>query len=175
VIAVMGMAALALWMGRAPSTSAWARLAASAAGDHRYCALQHALDEAPISLEEAAQRYDPRYRRIRELVEASIPVRDGDVEVLGAHACVFQGRRFAHVVVRRRNHVVSVLVTETGQRARTATPSPVIACGPADGFQVACSSAGGYSLFVVSDMTGGEHLELARGLSASVQEFLAGA
>ena len=66
-----------------------------------------------------------------------------------------QGRRFAHVVVRRGTHVVSVLVTDMAPRPRRASRSSVAACGPADGFQVACSSAGGYGVFVVSDMQSG--------------------
>jgi anti-sigma factor RsiW len=38
VIVLIGIATVVLWNGRAPSTIDWARLAAHAAGDHRYCA-----------------------------------------------------------------------------------------------------------------------------------------
>jgi anti-sigma factor RsiW len=175
VVLVIGLGWALMWVVRAPSTIDWAGLAAHAAGDHRYCALQHALDEAPIPLEEAARRYDPRYGRIREVVETSGPVRDGDVEVLGAHACIFKGRRFAHVVVRRRDRVMSILVTEADVGQSVAAPSAVTACGPADGFQVACSGAGGYTVFVVSDLSPDEHLTLARALSTSLHHYLTGA
>jgi anti-sigma factor RsiW len=176
VVLVIGLGWLLMWAIRvSPPTIEWARLAAHAAGDHRYCALQHALEEAPISLEEAARRYDPKYGRVQEVVEASGPVRDGDVQLLGAHACVFQGRRFAHVVVRRRDHVLSILVTGADERQPVASASAVVACGPADGFQVACSRAGGYTVFVVSDLAPTEHLALARALSTPLQQYLAGA
>jgi hypothetical protein len=89
-VLVVGIALGWAWWRVASSESfeAWAKLAAHAAGDHRYCALQHALDEAPISLEEAARRYDPRYAHVREVVERSAPVREGDIEVVGAHAAL---------------------------------------------------------------------------------------
>ena len=102
----------------------------------------------------------------------SQPVRDGDVTLLAAHACIFQGRRFAHVVVKRNEHVLSILVTAGGERNSATSLSLVTACGPADGFQVACSTAGRYVVFVVSDLTPAEHLTLARALSASLHRYL---
>jgi hypothetical protein len=162
-----------IWLLRSGSpTIDWARLAVHAAGDHRYCALQHALDEAPISLEEAAHRYDPMYGGLQEVIEASGPVRAGDVVLLGAHACVFQGRRFGHVVVKCGDHVVSILVMDADDRSATARASTVAACGPAAGFQVACSTAGGRMVFVVSDLPQTEHLTLARALSTPLHRYL---
>lgn len=54
------------------------------AGGRRYCALEHALEEAPIPLEDAARLYNRRYRSVREAVAESAAVRSGDVEILGA-------------------------------------------------------------------------------------------
>jgi anti-sigma factor RsiW len=173
IVLVAGLGWGVMWMvGSGSATIDWARLAVHAAGDHRYCALQHALDEAPISLEEAARRYDPMYGGLQQVIETSEPVRAEDVVLLGAHACVFQGRRFGHVVARRGDHVVSILVTDADDRSRAARVSTVAACGPADGFQVACSTAGGRLVFVVSDLPQTEHLTLARALSTPLHRYL---
>ena len=148
----------------------WARFAAHAAGDHRYCALQHALEEPPISLEEAARRYDSAYGGLREVVEASAPVRGGEAVVVGAHACVFEQRRFGHVVIRSDGHLVSVLVTAGEGPAVKATP--IQSCGRADGFETACARAGRYVVFVVSDLDSAQTLALAAGVLAPVQNHL---
>lgn len=76
------------------ASKALAALAGHAAGDHRDCALHPALEEPPISLEEAARRYSPIYAPLRDVIAQSGPVRDGTAEILGAHWCVFKGRSF---------------------------------------------------------------------------------
>ena len=150
--------AVAIYTLRTPPADSvtldWARLAAHAAGDHRFCALQHALEEPPISLEDAARRYDPAYGGLREVVEASTPVRGGEAVVVGAHACVFERRRFGHVVLRRDGHLLSVLVTAGEGPAVKATP--ILSCGRADGFETACARAGRHVVFVVSDLGSGQ-------------------
>ena len=166
--------AVAIYTLRTPPADSvtldWARLAAHAAGDHRFCALQHTLEEPPISLEEAARRYDPAYGGLRDVVEASTPVRGGEAVVVGAHACVFEQRRFGHVVLRRDGHVLSVLVTAGEGPAVKATP--ILSCGRADGFETACARAGRHVVFVVSDLDPAQNLALAAGLLAPVQDHL---
>jgi anti-sigma factor RsiW len=147
-------------------------LVAHATGDHRDCALHHALEEAPISLEEAALRYGPVYASLRTAVADSALVRSGDVEVLGAHSCVFEGRRFAHVVVRRRGHVVSILLTPIDW-AQSVEPTHADVCPSSDGFRVACFSARGHAGFVVSDLSDEENLALAHELAPLLQAYLA--
>jgi anti-sigma factor RsiW len=174
-VVLAGAAAVyALWDGPGGRpTVVWARMAAHAAGDHRYCALQHALEEPPISLAEAAQRYDSVYGRLREVVEASAPVRDGEAVVVAAHSCVFDRRRFAHVVIRRGGRVLSVLVTSgDGPPVRATAVAP---CGSADGFQMACAGAGRHVVFLVSDLGADETLAVAAGFLPAVQDHLEGA
>ncbi|MEO7275489.1 MAG: hypothetical protein ABIX28_15335 [Vicinamibacterales bacterium] len=149
--------------------SALATLAAHAAGDHRHCALHFALDEAPIPLAEAARLYDPGFAGVREAVEASPAVRDGSMEIVAAHSCIYQGRRFAHVVLRRRDEIVSVLVArESGIEA----PARPAACTVEAGLSVACTQARGYRLFVVSALPGPENVAMARLLTPALQDRL---
>ncbi len=146
-------------------------LAAHAAGDHQHCALDHALAEAPIPLEEAARRYNAAYAGLRQIVDQSEPVRTGVIEVMAAHWCVLDGRPFAHVVVRRAGHTVSLLLTPV-DRAE-ATQAEAAMCPPAGGFNVACFDVRGHAAFVVSDLNDLDNLDLARALAPALQAYLA--
>ncbi|MBA3297248.1 MAG: zf-HC2 domain-containing protein [Acidobacteria bacterium] len=152
-------------------SAALSALTAHAAGDHRYCALEHALDEPVITLEEAARRYNPIYASLRDVVAQSGAVRDGRVEILGAHWCVFRGRQFGHVVAKHSGRVVSILVTPTGETS--APGSQAASCESSDGLQVACFDAPGHGVFVVSDLAEGELLQFARSLAPALQAYLA--
>lgn len=156
--------------GSAPSAAVSA-LAGHAAGDHRYCALEHALDEPVITLDEAARRYNPVYASLKDAVAQSAAVREGGLEILGAHWCVFKGQPFGHVVARRGSDVVSILVTPTGLAA--ARGSSVAACRFADGLQVACFDARGHGVFVVAGLPEDDVLQLARRLAPVLQAYLA--
>src|SRR4029077_11423015 len=86
-------------------------LARAAVGDHKNCALQFRLAEKPISLDEAAQRYGPAYRVLEHLPPNDVMTTAGPAHVLERHACVYGGRRCAHIVFEYRGERVSLLVT----------------------------------------------------------------
>src|SRR5262249_7444505 len=95
------------WLGG----TRFAELARAAAGDHQNCAVRFTLKEPPIALEEAAQRFDRAYASLVTFGPSPTRLAQGDLTVLERHACVFDGRRFAHIVLRYRGNLVSVLVT----------------------------------------------------------------
>ena len=147
--------------------SAWRRsrmatLAASAAGDHQNCAIKFNLRERPISLEDAARQFDPAYGRL-----TSVPI-PSDATVLARHSCVFEGRRFGHVVFRYHDRVVSLLVT-TGNGSGEAEATIVQADSP---LNVASFDAGTHAVFVVSDLPARETLAIAQTLSTPVRKAL---
>jgi hypothetical protein len=149
-------------------------LAKSAVADHRDCAIHFRLAEKPIDLEVAGQKYDPVFINLTKAVlsQGSIPF---DAEFVEAHSCVFEGRRFAHIILRYHGHLVSFLVTEIGdpgEKKRTTSPTlaqpQVIACSQFDGYKVSCFQTARHAVFVVSDMPEGENLALTRALEPSV-------
>lgn len=161
-------AAVAVLGGGLVARDAWRRsrlatLAVSAAGDHQNCAIKFNLRERPIDLEEAATRFDPAYRAL-----ASIAPPAGST-VLNRHSCVFEGRRFGHVVLRYEDHVVSLLVTSGGGSSGTA-PAIVQIGGT---MHVASFDAGAHAVFVVSDLAAADTLGLAQALSDPVRRALA--
>src|SRR5262249_32878884 len=119
VVVGVGLAGMLWWTSRLMRDR---ELAAVAVGDHRNCALHFTLAEKPTSLAEAAQRYDAAYRILEELPPAEILTSSGTARVLERHSCVYAGRRFAHVVLRYREKVVSLLVTSGGDGVSTSVP-----------------------------------------------------
>lgn len=139
-----------------------AALAAGAAGDHQNCAIKFNLTERPIPLDEAARRYDPAYAT---LVSLALPAH----AVLERHSCVFEGRRFAHIVFKHDGHVVSLLVT-AGEGDAGADPAMVATAGP---LRVAAFDVGRHAVFVVSDLPDRDTLGVAQSLAGSVRAALA--
>ena len=151
-----------------------------ATGDHRNCAVEHRLAEAPISLEEAGQRYDRAYINLARAVTSRLE-QASELEFIGAHACIFEGRRFGHVVLKRHGRLVSLLVTDLERPAAlagqaTAEPNPqrqIISCSEAEGYQVSCFETARHAVFIVSDLSESENLAVARALAPSISEHIA--
>jgi hypothetical protein len=153
-----------LFIRSSNSRSRLAALAREAAGDHQNCAVKFNLAERPIPLAEAGRRYGAPYTA---LATFSLPALDGPLETLDRHACVYQGRRFGHVVFRYRESLTSLLVTEA-----TPPTAPEIESndsGPA----VASLPAGHFLGFVVSDLDPQDVLRLAQTLADPLSQHLA--
>ena len=141
-----------------------ATLAREAAGDHQYCAVKFSLAERPISLEDAGKQYGAFYAA---LATFEAPAVDGPLELLERHACVYQGRRFGHVVFRYRGALTSLLVTD-------AAPPPAPELEPADsGPAVASFPAERFVGFVVADLDRQHVLRLAQAFAAPLAQHLA--
>ena len=124
------------------------------------------------------------FRHVCLLAEPGTPpkvVIDEAIELVMAHACVFKGQWFGHIVVRHRGRLVSLLVTRLEDSSGIATgkeklpkdsAAQVIACSTAGGFQISCFRTAQHGVFVVSDLEEGENLALARRLAPSLYEHI---
>lgn len=153
-------------------------LARDAAGDHRDCAVQFKLPEQPISLDAAADRYDVVFRRLDEAPPAQLATAGGPIRVVDRHSCIFEGRRFAHIVLDYQGHTISLLVT--GEKrlrigdGRSAGPPDLTWLAPIEGFTVASFNAAAHTVFVVGDLDRSGLRPVAEALLASVFRPLAG-
>jgi anti-sigma factor RsiW len=153
-----------LFMRHSNSRSRLALLAREASGDHQNCAVKFNLSERPIRLEEAGRRYGPPYAA---LATFEPPAVDGSLEMLERHSCVYQGRRYGHVVFRYRGALTSLLVTD-------GTPPATPELEPNDsGPAVASLSAGRFLGFVVADLDRPSVLRLAQTLTDPLSRHLA--
>ena len=88
--------------------------------------------------------------------------------MLERHSCVYDGRRFAHIVLRYRGALVSVLVTPD-RLARVPSELAV------DGTRVSSFRAGRFAAFVVSSGSERETREIAAAVAGPVKSVLVGA
>lgn len=158
---------------------AWRQLTNEAVGDHHNCALDFRLQEEPISLKEAAAKYGEFNRDLDKTVKASLTSiftekqsngETGKITFYEAHSCVYQGKRFAHVILLYRNRRVSVLVTEANLPGE---PSEGIHSeATAGGMLAARFRTAKHVVFVVSDLTAAENLTIAQKLSPAVRRHI---
>ena len=153
-----------LFVRHSSSRSRLALLAREAAGDHQNCAVKFNLSERPIPLEEAARRYGAPYAALSTFVPPAV---DGPLELLERHSCVYQGRRFGHVVFRYRSAITSLLVTDgappTGPELEPNDVGPAVASLP----------AGRFVGFVVAGLDRQQVLRLAQTLAEPLSRHLA--
>ena len=153
-----------LFVRNSTARSRLATLAREAAGDHQNCAVKFTLAERPISLDVARSRYGAPYGALSTFVPPAV---DGTLEMLERHACVYQGRRFGHVVFRYRGAVTSLLVTD-------GAPPPVAELEPTDsGPAIASLKAGRFVGFIVADLDRQHVLHLAQALAEPLSQHLA--
>ena len=138
-------------------------IAAQAAGDHQNCAVKFALSERPISLEEAAARYDAAYARLRTVPPDEVTTAAGALHVADRHSCVFQNRRFGHVVFRLDQHLVSLLMT----RDDAARSAGLEQLPPVNGLSIASFRAADHVIYIVSDLQQPAFRDVAQSLAAT--------
>ena len=163
--------------------AAMAEISRTAAGDHANCAIKFQLPEKPIPLEEAGLKYDRAYLNLAEVVNARLAELSGNIQLVESHSCVFDGRRFAHMVLRDHGSLVSLLVTDLSdpevgngtKRSVSDGTQQVVACPEFEGYEVACFKTASHAIFLVSDLAQGENLAVARLLAPSVYSHVSNA
>ncbi len=155
-----------------------AEAAELAAGDHRDCAIDYKLAEEPIPLEEAGRRYDRAYINLASAVMSQQKQLAGKVQFVEAHSCVFNGKRFGHIILKEGNHLVSVLVTDLDNAPAeiAAQTSPearqAIVDSSVEGYQVSYLATAKHGIFIVSDLEAARNSQIAGILVPSVYEHV---
>jgi len=150
-------------------------LARDAIGDHRNCALKYRLARPPVPLEEAAQRFDSAYRLLISAPPDDIPTPDGPARVVERHSCEYGAHRFAHVILRYRGRVVSLLVTanDGATAIDSAEAIPQVIGRPIDGLSVVSVNGSRHAVMLVSDLEDNQLTQLARVVSLPLAQRLA--
>ena len=151
-------------------------LARDAIGDHWNCALKNRTVRTPVPLEEAAQRFDSVYRVLLKAPPDEISTPAGPARVFDRHSCAFGTRRFGHVVLHYRQHVVSLLVTADDERpagvTRRADLTPQLHGRPVVGLSVASIRGTRHAILLVSDLEGPELTQLSTAVSVPLVDQL---
>jgi len=155
-------------------------LARAAVGDHLNCALHFRLAEKPITLDEAARRYDIAYRVLETLPPNDLITGGGTAHVLERHSCVYGGRRFAHIVLDYRGTRVSLLVTAAdGSAGGPTIPGDVLphvtAPDRIDAMSVVSFRTSRHMVFVVGDVPQADLAKLADAVAGPLYRGMEGA
>lgn len=153
---------------------AWNELSGQAVGDHKNCAVKFNLSERPISLDEAAKKFGRINKDIDKTVFEATKTAFSDkpasrIELLEAHSCIFGGRRFTHIVMRRQGKVISVLVTDTDLPAEANAPLTDHTDGV---LNAAGFSIGRHAFFIVSDMDAADNTAVARAIFPAMRRHI---
>jgi anti-sigma factor RsiW len=168
--AVAAVLVIAAGVGQFLRTRGIDLVARDAVGDHQNCAIQFRLAEKPISLEDAAARYDRSFRLLQETPSDDWNIPIGPVHVVDRHSCVFQGRRFAHIVLQFQGQIVSLLVTGSDGQATesingTDRVPHLVGLTSNDGFQVVSFEIRGHIVFLVGRLEEDQLRQVAQSLS----------
>jgi hypothetical protein len=151
----------------------------AAVGDHQYCAVAYRLTERPIPLARAAQVYDDPVDRPLDTVQpAPAQLPGGPVRILERHSCVFEGRRFAHIVLQYKRELISLVVTPDDRWLRHVPGASSPAGGsiatlpPVDGYHVAAFRGPDHAVFVISTLDDNDLREVARSMAGPVSRAL---
>lgn len=151
--------------------ASWQELTNNAVGDHENCAVDYKLKEDPITLDQAAAKYGEFERGLDKVVTAALEINsrsnsDFQLRLIEAHSCIFEGRRFSHIVLKQGNNLISVLVTNT------ETPlgqGEVVTASYEANVSSAGMSFGRHAMFVVSNLSENENAQLAKTLGRSMR------
>jgi hypothetical protein len=153
---------------------AWREITAFAVGDHENCALEFRLKENPITLDEAAKKYGEFNKDLdKAVIEPLHEVFPGrtsnEINLLEAHSCIFEGRRFAHVVLSRQNHIISVLVTDFTPPGEF---TDAIVDQPTGNLRTARFNTKHHAVFVVSNLSATENLLIAKTINSNLRQHI---
>jgi anti-sigma factor RsiW len=112
------------------------------AADHVSCALSYPSD-AVYDPDRAAQNLAPPFERIVDAVGRS----HGVYHVIDAHMCPYNGRNYAHVVIRGDGQTLSLFAERAGRGALPDTPTTVL---PGDALDVHATTRLGYRISAVA-------------------------
>lgn len=146
-----------------------------AAGDHQNCAVKFALQEKPISLKEAAERYDAAYAQLVTTPPDTVRTAAGVLRIADRHSCVFGGRRFGHVVFRLDDHVVSVLMTQDEPTSASSKDDvrQLSWLPRMNGLGMASLHTTGHVVYIVSDLQDADFRVVAQALAQPVSQLAA--
>ncbi len=83
---------------------------------------------------------------------------DDNLELVEKHDCIFYGKAYTHTIMRNGAKLISILKTASDPDGQ----SGVIVSTPMDNFQIAEFESDNHAVFVISDLTEAENLQIAR-------------
>lgn len=144
-------------------TNGLTQLSLLAAGNHKDCALEKLKKWEAMSKQDYSEK-----AAFSEMVEKPLQAKFSEsVEMLHVHDCIYEGKEFTHVILRKDGHIMSVFVDKSDSMPANVSTTAQIMCEKENGLQVATFLKNNQAIFVISDLSEAENLSAARTLSDS--------
>jgi len=144
--------------------------------DHIECAINHKMKDKQFTPEQMTERLGPKYAALVNVLEQKVP---NTYSVVVGHHCTFNGREYVHLIMRRGDETVSVILTQKQEAGfnpaneqSNKSADKAIYSSKVRGYDVASFETNGYLAFVVSNGGKTESVKLASELAPSVRDFL---
>lgn len=144
-------------------TKALTQISLLAVGNHKDCALEKLQMWESMSKQDYAEKA-AYTEKVAKPLRAKF---SENIEMLHAHDCIFEGKEFSHVILRKEGHIISVFVDKSDVLPDDNSASTIIS-EQENGLQVASFEKSKKAIFVISDMSETENLSAARVLSNSL-------
>ncbi len=145
--------------------------------DHVHCALDNEVKKDFFTFEKVPAAVRTEYVELISSVKRQV----GDNYEVAAHNCAVDGREFIHVILKRGENVLSLVMTKgNGERFESvahvasfdAASAPLYR-GRLQGLEVVGLETPSHLAFVVSNLPEKESLQFASNVAPSVRDFLA--
>lgn len=160
---------------RSERTSAWLGVGL---GDHVHCAIKSGFANQRFTFDEMSHHLGADYTGLTLLVKENV---GAGFEVVVAHQCLFGGRRFVHLILRRGEMILSLVITK--KNGESFSNNDDVAMSPPSGaplyhgrlqeFEIAAFETPSHFVFVVSNLQASDNLQVASKVAPSVRNFLA--
>ena len=147
--ALIAAVAVSYWAGRRVDAAAYD----DAAGDHIACALTYP-GETVYDPDRAVQNLVSPFQHLVDAVGLS----HGAYHVIDAHMCPYNGRNYAHVVIRGDSQTLSLFAERNKRGALPGAPATVLAGDTLDvhattrlGYQIAAVATRDHRIYLVSE------------------------
>ena len=135
--------------------------------DHVHCAVPRDYSGAPPTPAQMDADMGPEFRTLIPMVREKIPA---DFRLEQAHHCAFRDRQYTHMIFRKGEQLLSLIIT--AKRPGEPAAGPGLREMEVDGFATAASATPRDFVFVVSNLDSGQNLRLAAAITPDVQRFL---
>lgn len=145
--------------------------------DHVFCTIDHRLADRQFTPEQMSERLGPEYSGLIGLVREKMPQ---PYTIAVGHRCHYHGREFIHLVLRRQDEIVSLVITRKNGEAFPAGGSDAVlrASGVSiyekswHNIQVAGLETRDHLAFVISNTSRDGNEQVALTLAPAVDGFL---
>ncbi|MDH3494659.1 MAG: hypothetical protein OEM82_13975 [Acidobacteriota bacterium] len=135
-----------------------------ASGDHQHCAIDHNLQEPPVSLAEG----DGRYAGLDGVVKKEFSTVLADHKLVEAHSCKFKDVTFAHLVMQGPNNTLSVLVAPSDKELGSVNEKIAEFASPS--YRISKFDVEKDTVFVISTLQSEKNLKAAEALAVPLRD-----